>query len=69
MSKKCFACGKKPKTGNTVSHSMNHTGRKWYPNLQSVNILVFDKKKKKDKKSKEYVCTKCLKSGKIQKAI
>ena len=70
MSRKCYVCGKKPKTGNTVSHSMNHTDRKWYPNLQKVNIMIVtDKKRNKKKKSKEYVCTKCLKAGKVQKAL
>ena len=63
MSKRCFVCGKKPSTGMTVSHSMRHTKRKWFPNLQKVNILVAGKKRK------EYVCTKCLKAGKVQKAL
>ena len=49
---------------------MNHTDRKWYPNLQKVNIMIVtDKKRNKKKKSKEYVCTKCLKAGKVQKAL
>jgi large subunit ribosomal protein L28 len=63
MSRKCFVCGKKPRTGMAVSHSMRHTKRKWYPNLQSVRILV------EGKKRKEYVCTKCLKAGKVKKAL
>jgi len=45
-----------------VSHSMQHTKRQWLPNLQKVTILVEGKKKK------EYVCTKCLKAGKVLKA-
>jgi large subunit ribosomal protein L28 len=63
MSKRCFVCDKKPQTGMNVSHSMRHTKRKWYPNLQKINILVSGKKRK------EYVCTKCLKAGKVLKAI
>jgi large subunit ribosomal protein L28 len=62
MSKQCFACGKKPVVGMNVSHSNRHTKRRWLPNLQSVNILVAGKK------VKEYVCTKCLKAGKVKKA-
>ena len=62
MSKQCYSCGKKPHIGMTVSHSMHHTKRKWFPNLQKVNIMI------KGKKIKEYICTKCLKSGKIVKA-
>lgn len=46
-----------------VSHSMRHTKRKWNPNLQKINILVSGKKRK------EYVCTKCLKAGKVLKAL
>jgi large subunit ribosomal protein L28 len=62
MSKQCFICGKRPKIGNKVSHSMHHTKRKWFPNLQMINIMV------KGKKLKEYVCTKCLKARKVVKA-
>jgi len=63
MSRKCIACGKKTVVGNSVSHSNRHTKRKWLPNLQKVNILVGGKKKK------EYVCVKCLKAGKVKKAV
>ena len=63
MSRKCFTCGKRPVTGMTVSHSMQHTKRKWLPNLQKVSILV------EGKKRREYVCVKCLKAGKVVKAI
>jgi len=63
MSKKCVTCGKRPKSGNNVSHSNRKTKRIWNPNLQKVNILL------NGKKSKEYVCTKCLKAGKIVKAL
>ena len=47
----------------SVSHSNRHTKRSWLPNLQKVFILV------EGKKRKEYVCTKCLKAGKIVKAV
>ncbi|PIS29983.1 50S ribosomal protein L28 [Candidatus Saganbacteria bacterium CG08_land_8_20_14_0_20_45_16] len=69
MSKKCYACGKTRHVGNKVSHSMKHSKRLWEPNLQAVNIMVYDKKKKKQIKIKERVCTKCLKAGKVRKAI
>ncbi|MFA6548829.1 MAG: 50S ribosomal protein L28 [Candidatus Margulisiibacteriota bacterium] len=65
MSRKCFACGKKTVVGNSVSHSNRHTKRKWKPNLQKVNILVGEK----NKKQKEYVCVKCLKAGRVKKAV
>lgn len=63
MSFRCFICGKKAHTGNTVSHSNKKTKRRWLPNLQKIRILVLGKVRR------EYVCTKCLKAGKVQKAI
>ncbi|MBI5399126.1 50S ribosomal protein L28 [Candidatus Saganbacteria bacterium] len=63
MSRQCLICKKKPQLGMKVSHSMHHTKRKWLPNLQKINILY------KGKKRKAYVCTKCLKAGKVQKAL
>ncbi len=63
MSRKCIICGKKPHTGMTVSHSNRHTKRKWLPNLQKVSILL------KGRKRKENVCVKCLKAGKVVKAV
>ncbi|OGC04071.1 50S ribosomal protein L28 [candidate division WOR-1 bacterium RIFOXYA12_FULL_43_27] len=62
MAKKCFYCGKHPRSGNTVSHSNHKTKRRFMPNLQSINILVAGKK------LKEYVCTKCIKAGKAIKS-
>lgn len=46
-----------------VSHSNRKTKHTWLPNLQKVTILI------EGKKRKEYVCTKCLKAGKVVKAI
>jgi large subunit ribosomal protein L28 len=62
MARKCISCGKKPVRGNTVSHSNRKTIRKFNPNLQKVNIVLAGKK------TKAYVCTKCLKAGKVVKA-
>lgn len=56
-------CGKRSHVGNSVSHSNRKTKRKWMPNLQKVRMLV------KGKPSREYVCTKCLKAGKVTKAL
>jgi len=69
MSKQCFSCAKKPKAGNNVSHSNKKTKRVWNPNLQKVNIVIADKNTGKPKKVKKYVCTKCLKAGKVVKAV
>ena len=61
MSRKCTICGKSAISGNKVSHSKRRTRRKFNPNLQKISILLNGVKKK------NYVCTTCIKSDKIQK--
>ena len=63
MSKVCAICGKKPGFGNHRSHSMVATKRRFDPNLQRVRVLL------NGKAQRAYICTKCLKAGKVQKAI
>lgn len=58
-----MVCDKKAQVGNTVSHSNRKSKRLWNANLQKINILI------EGKKRKEYVCTKCLKAGKVRKAL
>lgn len=62
MSKVCSFCGKGPSFGNNRSHSMVATKRRFDPNLQRVRILVEGVARRR------YVCTRCLKGGKVQKA-
>lgn len=38
MTKKCAVSGKKPMSGNNVSHSNRHTRRVFNPNLQTVAL-------------------------------
>jgi len=64
MAWKCDVCGKGTTTGNSVSHSNTKTRRTWKPNLQSVKILDDNGLKKRIK-----VCAKCLKAGKVKRAI
>jgi large subunit ribosomal protein L28 len=40
MSKVCKVSGKRPLTGNNVSHAHNKTKRRQYPNLQTKRIYV-----------------------------
>ena len=40
MSKVCEVTGKRPITGNNVSHAKNHTKRRFLPNLQSHRFWV-----------------------------
>ena len=63
MSKVCAVCGKKPSFGHNRSHSMVATKRRFDPNLQRVRVLL------RGKPTRAYVCTRCLKGGKVQKAI
>ncbi|MHB8053969.1 MAG: 50S ribosomal protein L28 [Candidatus Aminicenantales bacterium] len=63
MPKTCDICGKGPVFGNSVSHSHKASPKKWKPNLQRV--------KAKTEAGNKYVCvcTRCLRSGKVQKAV
>ncbi len=63
MALKCVICDKTTTSGHTISHSHHRTKRRFKPNLQRINIILDGIKKK------AYVCTRCLRSGKIQKAI
>jgi large subunit ribosomal protein L28 len=63
MSKVCSICGKKPGFGHNRSHSMVATKRRFNPNLQRVRMLL------DGKPTRAYVCTRCLKAGKVTKAI
>jgi large subunit ribosomal protein L28 len=63
MSKVCSICGKKPGFGHNRSHSMVATNRRFDPNLQRVRVFVNGVAKR------AYVCTRCLKAGRVQKAV
>lgn len=62
MSRKCEICNKGPLTGNTVSHSNNRRRTRTLPNLQSVRIM------RNGKTQKMRVCTRCIRSGLLEKA-
>ncbi len=61
MARKCTICGKGPSVGNNVSHANNKTRRRWLPNLQQVRARV------KGAVRHIRVCTRCIRSGKIEK--
>jgi large subunit ribosomal protein L28 len=62
MARVCTVCGKGPTTGNHVSHANNRKKRRWFPNLQTVRVLVDAAPRRVQ------VCTSCLRSGKVVKA-
>jgi large subunit ribosomal protein L28 len=62
MARHCTVCGKGPITGNNVSHAKNRKKRRWYPNLQTVRVLVAGAPRR------VAVCTQCIKSDRIRKA-
>ncbi|MBK5253546.1 MAG: 50S ribosomal protein L28 [Peptostreptococcaceae bacterium] len=64
MSRKCVICGKGQVSGNNVSHSNRHTRRKWNANIQTVRVID-----ELGRVTKANVCTRCLRSGKVNRAV
>ena len=63
MAKYCEICHKGVVSGNKISHSHRVSKRKWAPNVQRVKVIEGDTPKRK------YVCTRCLRSGKVQRSV
>ena len=63
MAYRCSVCQKGPRAGKTVSHSHRVTNRRFLPNLQRIKILG-----ENGGPQRQYVCTSCLRSGKVRKA-
>jgi len=76
MSKRCAICGKGPKAGRSISRRglakkkggagrriTGITKRKFHPNLQKTKALIDGTHKT------IWVCTKCMKAGKVEKVI
>ena len=61
MAQRCEICGKKPLTGNRISHAHNVTARRWNINLRKVRVKVNGVQKRLR------VCTACIRSGRVQK--
>ncbi len=60
---KCEVCGKGVVFGNQVSHSHRRSNRPYKPNVKRVKAVVNGTPKH------IYVCTRCLRSGKVQRAV
>lgn len=63
MSKVCEICGKSPSFGNNVSHANNKTRRMWRPNIQKIKAV------RNGSIKTIKVCTRCIRSGSVVKAI
>ena len=63
MGKYCEICEKGMLNGHNVSHSNRKTNRIWAPNVQSVRVMVNGAAKRMN------VCTRCLRSGKVERAL
>ena len=60
---KCDFCGKEVKFGIQVSHSHRRSNRTWKPNVKKVKALV------DGKPCRVYACTRCIRSGKVTRAV
>lgn len=63
MSKRCVVCGKAAGGGKLVSHSHIRTNRRYCANLQHIRIIL------NGKRMRGYVCTRCLRSGRVQRPV
>ncbi len=63
MPKVCAICAKGPTFGRSISHSHRVTSRKLKPNLQRVKV------RHNGGHRYLWVCTRCLRSGKVEKAV
>ncbi len=63
MARRCDVCGKGPVVGHRISHAHNVTKRRWLPNLSSIRAVI-------DGSTRRIrICTRCLRSGKVTKAV
>ena len=60
---KCEYCGKEMSFGIKVSHSHRRSNRTWKPNVKKVKAIVDGSPRRIN------VCTRCLRSGKVTRAI
>ena len=67
MGKICEVCGKGVMSGNHVAHSKKATRRIWAPNTQKVRVLVNGVPTRTPKSM--FVCTRCLRSGKVERNV
>lgn len=60
---KCEICGKSQVFGIKVSHSHRRSNRPWKPNVRKVKAMVGGTPMRVN------VCTRCLRSGNVTRAV
>ena len=63
MSRRCEICDKGLTFGIQYSHSHRRTNRTWAPNIKKIKAIV------NGTPTTLRVCTRCLRSGKVQRAV
>ncbi|MFQ6090018.1 MAG: 50S ribosomal protein L28 [Candidatus Bipolaricaulia bacterium] len=62
MSQICQVCGRGPDIGRRVSYSGKHNKKKRSLNLQRVRAIY------RGRRRRMWVCTRCIRAGKVSKA-
>lgn len=63
MAKYCEICGKGKISGHRITHSDKKIKRIWKPNVRRIKVIENGTPKKK------FVCTRCIRSGKVERVI
>jgi large subunit ribosomal protein L28 len=63
MANRCSICGKDFQTGNLVSHSNIKTHHRWKANIRTVHAIINGTARR------VRVCTRCMRSNKVQRAV
>jgi len=63
MAAVCEVCHKGPMFGHNVSHAHNVTRKVFHPNLQRVRVRWGNNSRR------ARVCTRCIRSGRVQKVV
>ncbi|HEY8361597.1 MAG TPA: 50S ribosomal protein L28 [Tissierellaceae bacterium] len=63
MARVCEICGKGKVFGNKVSFSNKKSSRTWSPNIRRVKVIINGETRRIN------VCTRCLRSGYVERAL
>jgi large subunit ribosomal protein L28 len=63
MARKCEICGKVAVSGHLISHSHIRSKRLFSPNIQRIRAMIDGAPRRIN------VCTRCLRSGKVIRAL